>query len=272
MRKLFNSYTIDAGERPAESEKTMIDVYSDGKRIIGLESVIGYDLENPMSFWLDGMDKSVYILTKLDEFSNGQNNAYNDIENLIDDQSGFNGCTQCMSSDNIRAYVDKRFFTIPFSKGEHGLVAYWVGCSNNWDCATAGFFLLPRNEWTAKDANDFSLDVKTLMQCMTSWANGDEYAIHDITINNGCLHDDCCFGFYGRDDALSDACIDGYNYIGAFDSVDECATIEDDNAIMRALLKQFPDSFSVVEHIEHIPAQVRYIPAHDNVWTEFVQN
>ena len=32
-----------------------MDVYSNGTRIIGLESVVGYDLDNPMAFWNEGI-------------------------------------------------------------------------------------------------------------------------------------------------------------------------------------------------------------------------
>lgn len=238
------------------------EVYSDGARIVGLESVVGYDLENPMSFWNEGLEAPVYIVSRLWEFTKDQPRAYEDVRGVIEDQPSFTGDVDLMSRDHIRAYIDKHFYAIPFSKGEHGLSWYSVGRSRDWDCVTAGFFFLPKSAWSAARANDYATDLNNLMECMSAWANGDEYAVHDISIENGSIIDECCFGYYGSEDARSAAEIEGYEYLGEFDP-------EDENKLFPALMKRFPERYAYVEHTEHIPEKV--IPAHVEVWQEFAR-
>lgn len=238
------------------------EVYSDGQRIIGLESVIGYDLENPMIFWNEGIEAPVYIVSRLWEFTKDQPRAFEDVRGVIEDQPSFTGDTDLMSRDHVRAYIDKHFYAIPFSKGEHGLVWYSVGSSYGWDCGTAGFFMLPRDSWSAAAANDYAADLNNLMECMTAWANGDEWAVHGIIIENGSIIDEVCHGYYGREDARNDAGIEGYEYLGEFDP-------EDEEELFPALMKHFPDRYAYVEHVEHVPEKV--IPAHDVTWTEFTR-
>ena len=194
-----------------------MDVYSNGERIIGLESVAGYDLENPMTFWNEGIDAPVYIVSHLGEFTKDQPRAYEDVRELIEAQPTFTGDVDLMSRDHVRAYIDKHFYAIPFSKGEHGAVWYSVGRSSGWDCGTAGFFLLPKSAWSATRANDYAVDLDNLMECMTAWANGDEWATHEIQIENGSIIDEDRYGYYGSEDALSAAEIEGYEYLGEFD-------------------------------------------------------
>lgn len=238
------------------------EIYSNGTRIIGLESVIGYDLENPMNFWNEGINAPVYIVSHLWEFTKDQPRAYEDVCGVIEDQPSFTGDVDLMSRDHIRAYVDKHFYTVPFSKGEHSAVWYSVGRSSEWDCGTAGFFLLPKSAWSAARANDYAADLNRLMECMTAWANGDEYAVHDIIIENGSINDECCFGYYGREDARDAAEIEGYEYLGEFDP-------EDEDELFPALMKHFPERYAYIEHVEHVPEQI--IPAHVETWEEFTR-
>lgn len=239
-----------------------IELYSNGARIVGIESVIGCDLENPARYWFECMDKPIYVLTELCEFMENQENAYSDAAALIDDMPGFDGDTYLMSAENMKRYIEKHFYVVPFSKGEHGLAWYSVGSSRGWDCGTAGFFLLPRDEWDAASANRFSVDAKHLMECMSAWANGDEYATHEYYISGGSIEHETCYGFYGRDDAISDACVNGYEYLGEFNP-------EDDDEIINALIARFPENFKIIEHVEHVPEKTIVIPAHDETWTEF---
>lgn len=239
-----------------------MDVYSNGERIIGLESVTGYDLENPMSFWDEGIEAPVYIVSHLWEFTENQPHAFEDVRELIEDQPSFTGTADLMSHDHIRAYIDKHFYAIPFSKGEHGLTWYSVGSSCGWDCGTAGFFLLPKSEWDAASANRYAVGLNGLMECMTAWSNGDEYAVHNIDIEQGSIIDDVCAGFYGREDARRAAEIEGYEYLGEFDPTDE-------GELFERLQKHFPERYVYVEHVEHVPEQI--IPAHVETWEEFTR-
>lgn len=238
------------------------EIYSNGERIIGLESVAGYDLENPMSFWNEGIEAPVYIVSRLWEFTKDQPRAYEDVRGVIEDQPSFTGDVDLMSRDHVRAYIDKHFYAIPFSKGEHGLTWYSVGGWNSWDCGTAAFFMLPRDSWNAAAANRYAVGLKDLAAAMTAWANGDEYAVHDISIDNGSIIDECCFGYYGSEDALRAAEIEGYEYLGEFDP-------EDEDELFHALMKHFPERYAYVEHVEHVPEKV--IPAHIETWEEFTR-
>ena len=238
------------------------EIYSNGERIIGLESVVGYDLENPMSFWNEGIEAPVYIVSRLWEFTEDQPRAYEDVSGVIEDQPSFTGDVDLMSRDHIRAYIDKHFYAIPFSKGEHSAVWYSVGRSSGWDCGTAWFFMLPKSAWSAARANDYAADLNTLMECMTAWANGDEYAVHEIQIEAGSVNDEVCHGYYGREDALSAAEVEGYEYLGEFDP-------EDEDELFPALMKHFPERYAFVEHVEHVPEKV--IPAHVETWEEFTR-
>lgn len=239
-----------------------MDVYSNGTRIIGLEPVPGYDLENPMAFWFKGIDAPVYIVSHLWEFTKNQPNAFEDVRELIEAQPSFTGDVWSMEPEHVRKYIDKHFITVPFSKGEHSSAWYSVGGWNSWDCGTAGFFMLPRDSWDAAAANRCAVDLNSLMECMTAWANGDEYAVHDISIENGSIIDECCSGYYGREDALSAAEIEGYEYLGEFDPTDE-------GELFERLQKKYPERFAYIEHTEHVPEKV--IPAHDVTWTEFTR-
>lgn len=239
-----------------------MEVYSNGTRIVGLEPVAGYDLENPMNFWNEGIEAPVYIVSRLWEFTKDQPRAYEDVCGVIEAQPSFTGDTDLMSRDHIRAYVDKHFYTVPFSKGEHGLTWYSVGRSREWDCVTSGFFMLPRDSWDAAAANRYAVGLKDLAAAMTAWANGDEYAVHDIIIENGSIIDECCFGYYGSEDARSAAEIEGYEYLGEFDP-------EDEEELFPALMKHFPERYAYIEHTEHIPEKV--IPAHVETWEEFTR-
>lgn len=239
-----------------------MDVYSNGTRIMGLESVIGYDLENPMSFWNEGIEAPVYIVSRLWEFTKDQPRAFEDVCGVIEDQPSFTGDTDLMSRDHVRAYIDKHFYAIPFSKGEHSAVWYSVGRSSGWDCGTAGFFLLPKNAWSATAANDYAVGLNSLMDCMTAWANGDEWVTHEIEIEAGSINDETCAGFYGSEDARRAAEIEGYEYLGEFDP-------EDEDELFPALMKHFPERYAYVEHVEHVPEQI--IPAHVETWEEFAR-
>lgn len=239
-----------------------MDVYSNGERIIGLESVIGYDLENPMDFWNEGIEAPVYIVSHLWEFTKNQPRAYEDVRGVIEDQPSFTGDVDLMSRDHIRAYIDKHFYTIPFSKGEHSAVWYSVGRSSGWDCGTAGFFMLPKSEWSTARANDYAANLNNLMKCMTAWANGDEYAVHNIDIEQGSIIDDVCHGYYGRENAAADACIEGFDYLGDFDPTNE-------GELFDRLQKRYPERYAYVEHTEHVPEQI--IPAHVETWEEFTR-
>ena len=239
-----------------------MDVYSNGERIIGLESVIGYDLENPMDFWNEGIEAPVYIVSHLWEFTKNQPHAFEDVRELIEDQPSFTRDAWSMEPEHVRKYVDKHFYTIPFSKGEHGLAWYSVGSSYGWDCGTAGFFMLPRDSWDAAAANRYAVGLNDLMECMTAWANGDEYAVHDISIENGSIIDDVCHGYYGSEDARNAAEIEGYEYLGEFDP-------EDEDELFERLQKKYPERYAYVEHVEHVPEQI--IPAHVETWEEFTR-
>ena len=239
-----------------------MDVYSNGTRIVGLEPVTGYDLENPMTYYNEGLDNPVFIVSHLWEFTKDQPNAFEDVRELIEDQPSFTGDVDLMSRDHVRAYIDKHFYTIPFSKGEHSAVWYSVGRSSGWDCGTAGFFMLPRDSWDAAAANRYAADLNSLMECMTAWANGDEYAVHEIAVCNGSIVDEDCYGYYGREDARSAAEIEGYEYLGDFDPTDE-------GELFERLQKHYPERYAYIEHTEHVPEKV--IPAHDVTWTEFAR-
>lgn len=239
-----------------------MDVYSNGIRIIGLESVAGYDLENPMNYWFEGIEEPVYIVSHLWEYTKDQPHAFEDVRELIESQPTFTGDVWSMSPEHVRKYVDKHFVSIPFSKGEHGLTWYTVGASYGWDCGTAGFFMLPRDSWDAAAANRCAVELKDLMKCMTAWANGDEYAVHEIQIEAGSISDEICCGFYGSENAVADACIEGYDYLGDFDPTDE-------GELFERLQKRYPERYAFVEHTEHVPEKV--IPAHDVTWTEFTR-
>jgi len=239
-----------------------MDVYSNGTRIVGLESVAGYDLENPMTYYNEGIDAPVYIVSRLWEFTKDQPRAYEDVCGVIENQPSFTGDVDLMSRDHIRAYIDKYFYAIPFSKGEHSAVWYSVGASCGWDCGTAGFFLLPKSAWNATAANDYAADLDNLMECMTAWANCDEWATHEIQIENGSIIDEDCYGYYGREDARRAAEIEGYEYLGEFDPTDE-------GELFERLQKKYPERYAFVEHTEHVPEQI--IPAHVETWEEFTR-
>lgn len=239
-----------------------MDVYSNGTRIVGLEPVAGYDLENPMSFWNEGLEAPVYIVSRLWEFTKDRPRAYENVCGVIEDQPSFTGDVDLMSRDHIRAYIDKHFYAIPFSKGEHGLTWYSVGSSCGWDCGTAGFFMLPRDSWTAAAADRYAAELNNLIKCMTAWANGDEWVTHEIEIEAGSINDETCAGFYGREDAAADACIEGFDYLGDFDPTDE-------GELFERLQKKYPERYAFVEHTEHVPEKV--IPAHDVTWEEFTR-
>lgn len=239
-----------------------MDVYSNGTRIIGLESVNVCDLENPMTYYNEGIDAPVYIVSHLWEFTENQPHAFEDVRELIENQPTFTGDPWSMEPEHVRKYIDKHFYTIPFSKGEHGLAWYSVGSSCGWDCGTAGFFMLPRDSWTAAAANTYAVDLNSLMECMTAWVNGDEWATHEIQIEAGSINDEVCAGFYGREEAAADACIEGFDYLGDFDPEDECELFE-------RLQKRYPERYVYVEHTEHVPEKI--IPAHDVTWTEFTR-
>ena len=239
-----------------------MDVYSNGIRIVGLEPVPGYDLENPMSFWNEGIEAPVFIVSHLGEFTKDQPNAYEDVRELIEAQPSFTGDVWSMEPEHVRRYIDKHFYAIPFSKGEHSAVWYSVGRSSGWDCGTAGFFLLPKSAWSATAANRYAVDLNDLMKCMTAWANGDEWVTHEIEIEAGSINDEVRAGYYGREDARSAAEIEGYEYLGEFDP-------EDEEELFPALMKHFPERFAYVEHTEHVPEKV--IPAHDVTWEEFAR-
>ena len=239
-----------------------VEIYSNGERIVGLESVIGYGLDNPMEWWNEGIEKPIYIISHLWEFIKDQPRAYEDVRGVIEAQPSFIGDVDLMSGDHVRAYVDKHFHVIPFSKGEHSLTWYRIGHSNDWDCGTAGFFLLPKEEWDAAAANRYAVGLNGLMACMTSWANGDEYAVHDISIESGSIVDETCYGYYGRENAAEDACIGGFDYLGELDP-------EDEEQLFPALIKKYPDRYAYIEHVEHVPEKI--IPAHVEMWEEFAR-
>lgn len=239
-----------------------MEVYSNGTRIVGLEPVAGYDLENPMTYYNEGLDNPVFIVSHLWEFTKDQPNAFEDVRELIEAQASFTGDVWSMSPEHVRAYIDKHFYAIPFSKGEHSAVWYSVGASQGWDCGTAGFFMLPKSAWSATAANDYAADLNNLMECMAAWANGDEYAVHDISIENGSIIDEVCYGYYGREDALSAAEVEDYDYLGDFDPTDE-------GELFERLQKKYPERFAYVEHTEHVPEKV--IPAHVETWEEFTR-
>ena len=56
--------------------------------------------------------------------------------------------------------------------------------------------------------------------------------------------------------------VEGYDDLGDFDPTDECELFE-------CLQKQYPERYTFVQHVEHVPEKV--IPAHDETWEEFAR-
>lgn len=254
-------------------EQTMsYTIYSNGDRLAAITNVPGYDLENPMDYWFDGLADGTAVWAQVSEgfnreyrtFSGYRNTVPNDdglegMREVIAQQPDFNGDADEMTDEDVRRYGRKHFHVVNISYGEHGLCWYGAYASHDWDSGTCGMFVT-RSDMGQFAGDDgeirFEKDCENLCEYLTSWANGNEWGNAVWLPDNGAWED--CWGFYMEEDAVADAMPgDGWEYI--------CETDElpDEDEVMELLLDNFPSRWERVTEVEHVPERVTVVPAHD---------
>lgn len=255
-------------------------IYSNGTRTVAIQSTPGHDLENPLTFWFEGLSSGTEVYFIVSHDFNRRYTTFSDYEKvvdacdgidgmreIIDMQPDFNGDAGLMSDDDVHRYVDKHFHVLSLGYGDHSCVWYYIGADRDWDWGPIGNIVTRKDigQFAGDDGfGKFSENCSNLCNYLTDWANGNEYRQTEVDEDGT----DWCWGYYGEDDAKSGADVDEtYVYLGDCDEGD----LDEDGWYRDLMVENFPDLWEVKQVVEHVPEKITVVPAHDIVHEKLVR-